>query len=261
MLSLLLLLFMIIFINLNTTNSNSRNIIAPQSANYRWVYQYINSTHVKSIFEVGSRDCKDGNNLAHHFNCQVYSFEANPDNYDDMIRNNLDDRVKFIRSAVSESNEPVKFYPYNLTLYNNRGAGSLLLVDFVTNRNKGDRDYNRSTVQYEIKVNSTRLDTFIEKHTNGIVPDLLAVDVQESELMVIKSLGNYIDKVKYIILETTFYSQYHNGQNFTEINKYLTSKNFKMKVLKYQGKGGIVLSIPAQPISGGGDVLFVHMNP
>ena len=85
MLSLLLLLFMIIFINLNTTNSNSRNIIAPQSANYRWVYQYINSTHVKSIFEVGSRDCKDGNNLAHHFNCQVYSFEANPDNYDDMM--------------------------------------------------------------------------------------------------------------------------------------------------------------------------------
>ena len=260
MLSLSLSLIIIILTCINPT-TKSNYIIAPQSSNYRWVYQYINSTNVKLIFEIGSRDCKDGNNLAHHFNCNVYSFEANPDNYDDMIRNNLDNRVKFIRSAVSLSDDPVIFYPYNLTLYNNRGAGSLLLVDFVTNRNKGDRDYNRSTVQYETKVNSTRLDTFINKHTNGIVPDLLAIDVQESELMVIKSLGDHIDKVKYIILETTFRSQYHNGQNFSEIDKYLTSKNFKMKVLKYQGKGGVVFAPPERPISGGGDVLFVHMNP
>ena len=97
----------------------SRNRI-PQSSNYRWVYQYINSTNVKLIFEVGSRDIKDGNNLAHHFNCPVYSFEANPDNYDEMIMNNLDSRVNFIRSAVSDVDGYVTFYPYNLTLYNNR---------------------------------------------------------------------------------------------------------------------------------------------
>ena len=140
-----------------------------------------------------------------------------------------------------------------------RGAGSLLLADFVTNRNIGDPDYNRPTVQYERKINSTRLDTFIQKHTSN-PPDLIAIDVQETELTVIKSLGDYIDKVKYIIFETTFYSQYKNGQTFNDINTYLNTKNFKMKVLKYQGKGGFVFEPPENPISGGGDVLFVRSS-
>lgn len=239
--------------------STSRSFRIPQSSNYKWVYPFINSSFVKSIFEVGSRDLKDGNNLAHHFSCRVYSFEANPDNYDDMIRNNLDDRVNFVRTAVSDVDGYVIFYPYNLTLYNNRGAGSLLLADFVTNRNIGDADYNRSPVQYERKVNSTRLDTFINK-VSKIPPDLLAIDVQESELTVLKSLGNYIDHIKYIILETTFYTQYHFGQNFSMINQYLNSRNFKMKVLKYQGKGGLVYTPPSKPINGGGDVLYINLN-
>ena len=255
MISLLLLcLYLILLIKIN-----SNHIRVPQSSNYRSVYPYINTTLVNLIYEIGSRDMKDGNNLASHFNCKVYSFEPNPDNFNDMIRNNLDDRVKFIRSAVSEVDGYTIFRPYNLTKYFNKGAGSLLMADFVTNRNTGDPDYNRSPVQYELTVNSTRLDTFIDKYDKDI-PDLLAIDVQESELTVLKSLGKYIENVKYIILETTFYSQYKNGQNFTEINKFLNSKNFKMKVLKYQGKGGIVYTVPERPISGGGDVLYVHLN-
>lgn len=139
------------------------------------------------------------------------------------------------------------------------GAGSLLLADFVTNRNIGDADYNRKQVQFEKKVNSTRLDTFIKSYTK-ISPDLLAIDVQETELSVLRSLGQYINQVKYIILETTFYSQYKNGQTFADILSFLNSKNFTMKVLKYQGKGGVVFIPPLKPISGGGDVLFINSN-
>jgi len=87
---------------------------------------------VKLIFEVGSRDIKDGNNLAHHFNCPVYSFEANPDNYDEMIMNNLDSRVNFIRSAVSDVDGFVTFYPYNLTLYNNRYIIIIIILSIIT---------------------------------------------------------------------------------------------------------------------------------
>lgn len=113
----MILLYLLVFYVQCVYSGRNR---VPQSSNYRWVYQYINGTDVKLIFEVGSRDIKDGNNLAHHFNCPVYSFEANPDNYDEMIMNNVDSRVNFIRSAVSDVDGYVTFYPYNLTLYNNR---------------------------------------------------------------------------------------------------------------------------------------------
>ena len=113
----MILIIICLYLLINIVYSKNNKI--PQSSNYRWVYQYINITNVKLVFEVGSRDIKDGNNLAHHFNCPVYSFEANPDNYDEMIINNVDDRVKFIRTAVSDIDGYITFYPYNLTLYNN----------------------------------------------------------------------------------------------------------------------------------------------
>lgn len=34
----------------------------PQSVNYKYFYQYINTTNVKLIYEIGSRDLKDGAN-------------------------------------------------------------------------------------------------------------------------------------------------------------------------------------------------------
>ena len=226
---------------------------------------------IKLVFEVGSRDCLDANFLAFVFNATVYSFEANPDNLPVMIANNKDqDRVKIIRSAVSSVDGYVQFYPYNLSLYNNRGAGSLYLQDFVNNRNVTDPDYNRSTVQYKTNVSSTRLDTFItktlpslEQPTNSVrsvrVPDLLCLDVQESELEVLRSAGSFLSNIKHVIFESSQFSQYVGGSTFLSIHEYMVSQGFNLTASKI-GRNVVMKKMPAMPMKKDGvyDFLYSH---
>lgn len=122
--------------------------------NYGWAFSMIDHFHlaqnlsisksdpgvekkprgINLIFEVGSRDLKDGNSLADYFNAKVYSFDANPENYPYMEQHNTDSRVTIVKSAVSTIDGNITFYPTNLTLYRNPGASSMFLNDFVTNR-------------------------------------------------------------------------------------------------------------------------------
>jgi FkbM family methyltransferase len=134
-------------------------------------------------------------------------------------------RVFLIDKAVSINNGDVTFYPFDLLKYNNMGASSMLKIDFSL-RDKNDPDYNIKNPQKEIIVDAIRLDTFIdENHIENI--DLLCIDLQGYELNAIKSLGNHLHKVKYIITECSIMSTYTNGTTFSELNDYLTKYNFK----------------------------------
>ena len=191
----------------------------------------INPEHIKTIFELGSRDLLDAVKLLQHFNHSVvYAFECNHDCLTE-CRNtisNLDNKYKqqlvLIDNAVSITNGPVSFYPFDLTKYNNMGASSMLQIDFSL-RNIDDPDYNKPNPQTQITVNGTRLDTFIESnHIHNI--DLLCIDLQGYELKALQSLGSHLHNVKYIITECSIISTYTNGATFTELNNYLNQFNF-----------------------------------
>ena len=108
----------------------------------------IDKNKVKTVFELGSRDLIDAIKLQQYFNCDVYSFECNPDclticktNYDKL--NEITKKsINFIEFAVSTIDGYIKFYPFDLNKYNNMGASSCLKIDF-SNRSKWDPDYNR----------------------------------------------------------------------------------------------------------------------
>ena len=105
------------------------------------------------------------------------------------------------------------------------GSSSMLKIDFSL-RNKDDPDYNRENPQKEIIVNGIRLDTFInENNINNI--DLLCMDLQGYELNALKSLGNHLYNIKYIITECSIKSTYINGVSFKELEEYLKNYNFK----------------------------------
>jgi FkbM family methyltransferase len=192
----------------------------------------IKSKEIKIIFELGSRDLIDAIKLLDYFTeSKVYAFECNNDCLDECNKNYInlkEDKKKklfLIDKAVSLQNGDVTFYPFDLQKYNNMGASSMLKIDFSL-RNTNDPDYNRVNPQKEIIVNGIRLDTFIdENHISNI--DLLCIDLQGYELNAIKSLGNYLHKVKYIITECSIKSTYKNGSTFKELNDYLTTYNFK----------------------------------
>lgn len=227
--------------------------------NYEWGCNIIKDCYkdfkVDLIFEVGSRDLCDANFLAATFNSSVNSFDANPDNYKNMLKNNLDPRVKFWKSAVTATDGFVNFYPYNTTLYDNPGASSLYLTDFA-GRGRGDRDSNRSQVQYEVKVPSIRLDTFIDTVSHK-VHSLLCMDVQESEVEVLRSASKSIQKIKFVITEADAdgFPLYKGGSTISNITSFMLQNGFEVKAFARHG----FKTLPSIPLNNrGGDILFVN---
>ena len=191
----------------------------------------INKEDINVIFELGSRDLIDAIKLIKYYNCKVYAFECNPDCLIECNKQltNLDTDTKeklcLVNKAVSLSDGDISFYPFDLIKYNNMGNSSMLKIDFA-HRNRDDPDYNRENPQKEIIVSGTRLDTFIiENNINNI--DLLCIDLQGYELNALKSLGDLLNKVKYIITECSIQSTYIQGSKFTDLNNYLMTYNFK----------------------------------
>jgi FkbM family methyltransferase len=185
---------------------------------------------VKIIFELGSRDLQDAILLKNYYKANVYAFECNPDclvecNKTMMTLNESDkSQIHFINKAVSLDNGDITFYPFDLTKYNNMGSSSLLKIDFSM-RNISDPDYNRPNPQGEITVEGQRLDTFIIDNNISNI-DLLCIDLQGYELNAIKSLGDKINKVKYIITECSIQNTYINGATFVELYEYLQQNGF-----------------------------------
>jgi FkbM family methyltransferase len=218
--------------------------------NYTWSFPYIKD--IKIAFEVGSRDLLDANEIAAKYNCKVYSFECNPDCIRECLKNNTDDRVHLIQKAVCEQDGKISFMAFDLNKYDNMGASSIYEIDFTSNRPVYDPDYGRKDVQKKVDVDACRLDTFCNEQTElpspqapnpegvrgmpltgikreGIIPDAIFMDVQEAELNVLKSMGELLNKVKYIVFEASNSSTYKGGCCYNDIDLFLKENGFRYR--------------------------------
>ena len=59
-----------------------------------------------------------------------------------MFNEEQNKRIILIERAVSIEDKTVIFRPFELSLYNNMGASSMLEIDFST-RSEDDKDYNK----------------------------------------------------------------------------------------------------------------------
>lgn len=193
--------------------------------NYTWSFPYINN--IKVAFEVGSRDLLDANEIAGKYDCKVYSFECNPDCIRECLKNNTDKRVSLIEKAVCEKDDKISFMAFDLSKYNNMGASSIYEIDFTSNRQINDPDYGRKNVQKKIEVDSCRLYTFCKEQ--NIIPDAIFMDVQEAELSVLKSLGELLKKVKYIVFEASNVPTYKGGCSYKDIDEFLRENGFNYR--------------------------------
>lgn len=191
----------------------------------------IKKDSVKVIFELGSRDLLDAVKLSNYYNCKVYAFECNPDCLSvcnetlSQLPSSVKENIYLSTDAISLENGDITFFPFDLTEYDNMGSSSMFKIDFSL-RNTSDPDFNRKNPQKTIILKGKRLDTFMNENNITNI-DLLCIDLQGYELNALKSLGSYLQNVKYIITECSIKSTYVGGANFSELNEYLTNHNFQ----------------------------------
>lgn len=109
------------------------------------------------------------------------------------------------------------------TQYGNNGASSSIF-------DKNDKNFwGNCDNKKKIKIKSITIPTLLSKYNINIeeYPNLI-IDVKGAELLVLKSFGEFLNKINFI---TTEYSkiEYYKGQVlFPELNKFITKKGFTL---------------------------------
>ena len=123
--------------------------------------------------------------------------------------------IKVLCECISDKTELCEF---NIT--NNRASSSLL--KFGTHK----KEHPKVKMVRTVTVIPVTLSELIEQ---GIIDiskyDMLNIDVQGTELDVLKSLGKYIENIKYIYSEVNVKELYKGCCKLSEIDKYLTNYN------------------------------------
>lgn len=176
----------------------------------------IDLSQVKHVLDVGSRDAEEAVKLADHFpNAIVHAFEPNPPQYRTCVATSKkNSRVQVYQLALSNVEGELDFH----VATDNVGASSLLKPTFIphTGHNK-----------YEvIKVPCVILDDWCK--LNNVQPDILWMDVQGSELNVLKGGIEALKTVKAIATEVGLIPYYEGHTMKDDILKFLDEQGFEL---------------------------------
>ena len=185
---------------------------------------YKNNNKELTIFDIGSRDCKEAIEFSKSYpNSKIYCFEPNPEALK-IAKKNISNfqNIKLIEKAVSDKNGPIKFYAIDpiKTITSHRdgniGASSM----FQASGKYPIENY----VQNEIRVESTTIKKFCTD-LNIAKIDFVWMDLQGAEFLALKGMGSYIKKIDIIHTEAELFEIYSNQYYFKDIKKILR-KNF-----------------------------------
>ena len=191
--------------------------------------EYLNRKDIRKVIHVGA---DRGGELPQYKNMgveEVVWVEANPEVYQELLENLELMNVSEVKSLpfnqlISDSDDIETdfniYYGWDAGhLVGNKGMSSLLKAK---NSWWGSECY-RGTV----KLQSSTLDTFLEKNSLGYDYDMLNMDTQGAELMVCKGAVKLLESVKYINSEVTLYNpQYEGNPLFNEIYDFLKPFGF-----------------------------------
>ena len=179
--------------------------------------EYIDRKDINLIFELGSRDGVEAISLGnYYYNANVVSFECNPTTYH-ILQSNIKNYPKLssYQYAISDTDGIIDFYQ---SVHGNPGSSSIF-------KKTGKYDYIEDLVQNKISVRSTKLSTFLDNYDKKNI-DIIWADIQGAELKAFQGMGDYIDNVKFIYTEVEYEAIYENQALYSEIKKFLESKNF-----------------------------------
>lgn len=180
----------------------------------------IDLNDIETVFDIGSRDACQSLEFSDWFpESKIYCFEPVPQNAE-WCKENIKDRdnIIFEEIAISEKDEEIDFF---VVTNGNIGASSLLKAN--KNHHHGS-SYN----QEKIKIKSMKAETYMKKN-NLLKVDLLWMDVQGSELSVLRSFSNHLKNVKAIHTEVALSHVYENSTLKNELINFMEDNNFSLR--------------------------------
>lgn len=187
----------------------------------------IDSSSVRTVFELGAHDARDTVALAEKFAADIHAFECHPDMLPlarERIRAHpAADRIRLVEKAVWDAETRIPFYPVvratasDGTELENPGASSCF---------RARDDYHRRYEQSVTEVETLRLDAYCTAQNIHRI-DLLCMDIQGAALHALRGLGEQLRKVRYIQAELENRPLYHGQDLFPEVRAYLAEHGFR----------------------------------
>lgn len=185
----------------------------------------IRKEEIRLILEIGSSHCLDAVLLHEYYNCPVIAFEAAPQlipRCKEAIKDHPS--IQLINKAIWSKPGPLEFNYCT----SSPATSSVYSFDYpsLAEHNKTDikTEQNNWPVEKTL-VEAVRLDEWMAENNIERV-DLICMDVQGAALEVLKSLGNKLQEVKYIITEVEYKPIYQDEKLFPEINAFMTKNGF-----------------------------------
>jgi FkbM family methyltransferase len=161
-------------------------------------------------------------------------------------------QLKFYKYLLNKfkNNKKIKIYNIAIDTVNNKIKKIALNIDPSTS---SLAKIDKNSLLYKIKnlildskdnyyssqkVKTLRIDYFLKKKKINRI-SLLKIDTEGYEMKIIKSIGSYIKKIKYILLELKFIHFYKNysRKKISEYllkNNFILVKNFRHPMMHYQ---------------------------
>jgi FkbM family methyltransferase len=177
----------------------------------------LNQTHklnISGILHVGAHLCEELNAYRQIgvSDDNIVWVEGNPS-----IHKRIKDAgIKNVYNAlISEEEKKVDFI-----ITNNGESSSILELE----EHKKEHPHIHEIARLEM--NTKRLDNFLKENDIQIPFNFINIDIQGNELSALKSLGTYINQVKYIYTEINTKHLYKNCALLHEIDDYLKKHGF-----------------------------------
>jgi FkbM family methyltransferase len=174
---------------------------------------------IKTIIDVGANIGQYAL-ASHRFypNSQIFSFEPVPICYRQLKENTKKNtNIHSYNYALGNQNSEIIFFQNDHT----HASSALNVSRYQKEKVPKTKDFK------EIKVKCFRLDDFPFEYS-FLSPILLKLDVQGYERNVLEGASNFLQKVDYIVLETSFIPMYDNEPLFDEMHTHLKEKGFKL---------------------------------
>ena len=191
-----------------------------------------NINHIVNFIDVGSHKGESINLFLKNFKIDnVYAFEPSPINYN-FLKNYINSiikkhsKTKFILNncAIGEEEKNISFKHF-------KESSSSTIKDINLNskyfikKKKFLRSLSQEKFYNVYDVNQKRLDNIFNiNNTENI--DFIKIDTEGNEFNVIRSLGNYIDQVKFIFFEHHYDDMIIKGYKFNDIHSFLSTNDF-----------------------------------